>query len=144
LREAAGGASLFFGRQDFVGNPRACRALVSALRNHEELAMKTLIGAAVVAGGLALAGLAAIQPAAAASPKAGVHAIDVSKATDLSARRRYRHHHRYGHRQYHQPYYLARPTYYRPYPYYYRPYPYYVSASFPFGVGFGPGIGPPW
>jgi len=38
-------------------------------RKHEELAMKILIGAAVVAGGLALAGLAAIQPAAAASPK---------------------------------------------------------------------------
>ncbi len=51
--------------------------------------MKTLIGAAVVAGGLALAGLGAIQPAAAASPKAGVQAIDASKAaTDLSARRR--------------------------------------------------------
>jgi hypothetical protein len=74
--------------------------------------MKTLIGAAVVAGGLALAGLASIQPAAAASPKAGVHAIDGSQATDLSARRRYR----YGYRRY-QPYYLARPTYYRPYPY---------------------------
>ena len=106
--------------------------------------MKTLIVAAVVAGGLALAGLAAIQPAAATSSKAGVHATDASKAADLSARRRYRHRHRYGYRGYHQPYYLARPTYYRPYPYYYRPYPYYASASFPFGVGFGPGIGPLW
>ena len=37
--------------------------------------MKTLIGAAVVAGGLALAGLGALQPAAAASPKAGVQAM---------------------------------------------------------------------
>jgi hypothetical protein len=116
--------------------------VVSALRKHEELAMKTLIGAAVVAGGLTLAGVAAIQPAAAASPKAGVQAIDVSKATDLSARRRHRHHYHYGYRRYHQPYYLARPTYYRPYPYYYRPYPYYAAAPFPFGVGFSPGIWP--
>ena len=101
--------------------------------------MKILIGAAVVAGGLALAGLAAIQPAAAASPKAGVQAIDASKPTDLSARRRYRHH---DHDGYSQPYYLARPTYYQPYPYYYRPYPYYAAFPFPFGVGFSPGIWP--
>ena len=66
--------------------------------------MKALIGAAVVAGGLALVGLAAIQPAAAASPKAGVHAIDALTATDLSARRRYRHHYRYAYRRYYQPY----------------------------------------
>jgi hypothetical protein len=104
--------------------------------------MKTLIGAVVVAGGLALAGLAAIQPAAAASPKAGVLAIDASKASDLSARRRYRHHYRDGYSRYHTPYYLARPTYYRPYPYYYRPYPYYAAAPFPFGVGFSPGVWP--
>jgi hypothetical protein len=117
--------------------------VVSALRKHEELAMKTLIGAAVVAGGLALTGLGAIQPAAAASPKAGVQAIDASKAaTDLSARRRYRHHYRDDYGRYHQPYYLARPTYYRPYPYYYRPYPYYAAAPFPFGVGFSPGVWP--
>ena len=72
--------------------------------------MKTLIGAAVVAGGLALAGLAAIQPAAAASL--------------------------YG---YSRPN-LARPTYVQPYPYYYyyyRPYPYYAAPWF---VGFGPGV----
>ena len=101
--------------------------------------MKTLIGAAVVAGGLALAGLGAIQPAVAAWPKAGVQAIDASKAaTDLSARRRYR----YDYGRYRQPYYLARPTYYRPYPYYYRPYPYYAAAPFPFGVGFSPGVWP--
>jgi hypothetical protein len=122
--------------------PTRLPCVVSALRKHEELAMKTFIGAAVVAGGLALAGLAATQPAAAASPKAGVQAIDVSKATDLSARRRYRHHYRYIYRGYHRPYYLARPTYYRPYPYYYRPYPYYAAAPFPFGVGFSPGIWP--
>ena len=94
--------------------------------------MKTLKGAAFVAGGLALAGLAGIQPAAAASPKAGVHAIDGSQATDLSARRRYR----YGYRRY-QPYYLARPTYYRPYPYYAAPY-YGYGPSIGFGFGFGP------
>jgi hypothetical protein len=93
---------------------------------------------------LALAGLAAIQPAAAASPRAGVHEIDASKATDLSARRRYRHHYRYGYRRYYRPYYYARPTYYRPYPYYYRPYPYYAAAPFPFGLGIGFGVGPWW
>jgi hypothetical protein len=99
--------------------------------------MKTLIGAAIVAGGLALAGLAAMQPAAADSPKAGVQAIDASKVTDLSARRRYRHPYRYGYRRYHQPYYLARPTYYRPDSYYAAPY-YGYGPSVSFGFGFGP------
>jgi len=42
--------------------------------------MKTLIGAAVVAGVLALAGPGAIGPAAAASPKAGVQALDTSQS----------------------------------------------------------------
>jgi hypothetical protein len=118
-------------------NPVRLPCVVGALRKHEELAMKTLIGAAIVAGSLALAGLGTIQPAAAA-PKAGVQPIDAPKATDLSARRR----HHYGYDRYHEPYYLARPTYYRPYPYYYRPYPYYAAAPFPFGVGFSPGIWP--
>ena len=98
--------------------------------------MKTLIGAAVVAGGLALGGLAAVQPAAAASPKTGVHAIDGSQATDLSARRRYRHHH-YAYRRYYHPYYLARPTYYRPDSYYAAPY-YGYGPSISLGFGFGP------
>jgi hypothetical protein len=111
-------------------NPVRLPCVVGALRKHEELAMKTLIGAAIVAGSLALAGLGAIQPAAAA-PKAGVQPIDAPKATDLSARRR----HHYGYDRYHEPYYLARPTYYRPYPY-------YAAAPFPFGVGFSPGIWP--
>ena len=53
--------------------------------------MKTWIGAAVIGGALALASPAAIDPAAAASPQAGVTATDPSKATDLSARRRHRH-----------------------------------------------------
>jgi hypothetical protein len=90
--------------------------------------MKTLIGAAVVAGGLALAGLAAIGPAAAASPKAGVQAIDVSRATDFSSRRRY-------HEGYSRAYDLARPTYVPPSPYYIRPYPYY---GLPFFVASAP------
>jgi|SRR6266436_10322663 len=112
--------------------PGRLPCVVSALRKHEELAMKTLIGVAIVAGGLALAGLAAIGPAAAASPKAGVQAIDASKATDFSARRRY-------HDGYSRAYDLARPTYVPPSPYYYRPYPYY---ALPFFVGFGPGVSP--
>jgi hypothetical protein len=107
-------------------------SVVSALRKHEELAMKTLIGAAVVAGPLALAGLAAIGPAAAASPKAGVQAIDASRATDFSARRRH-------HEGYSRTYDLARPTYVPPSPYYIRPYPYY---GLPFFVGFSPGVWP--
>jgi hypothetical protein len=115
-------------------NPRGLHALASGLRNDEELAMKTLIGAAVVAGVLALAGPAAIDPAA-ASPKAGVHAANASKATDFSARRRYRHDYRYGYPPYYTPYYYARPTYYRPYPY-------YAAAPFPFGFNFG--MGPSW
>jgi hypothetical protein len=95
--------------------------------------MKTLIGAAVVAGGLALAGLAAIGPADAASPKAGVQAIDASKSDRLQrAPAATGTTNRYG---YSQPYYLGRPTYYRPYPY-------YTVAPFPFGVGFGPGVWP--
>ncbi len=89
--------------------------------------MKTLIGAAVVAGVLAPAGPPATGPAAAASPKVGVERLDTSKATDLSARRHYRHHYRYGY----VPYYYARPTYYRPYPY-------HTPAPFTFGFGFGP------
>ncbi len=72
--------------------------------------MKTLIGAAVVAGGLALAGLAAIGPAAAAS-----------------------------HYGYSRAYDLARPTYVPPSPYYYRPYPYYGLPFFVgFGPGVSP------
>src|SRR5260221_13032103 len=99
--------------------------------------MKTLMGAEVVAGVLPVPGRAAIGPAVAASPKAGVHALDSSKATDFSARRRYRHYYRHGYRPYYRPYYYARP-------YYYRPYPYYAAAPFPFGLGFGIGIWPCW
>jgi len=59
------------------------------------------------------------------------------EATDLSARRRYRHHYRHVYRPYYRPYYYARPYYYER-PYYYRPYPYYAPAPFFFGFGFGP------
>jgi hypothetical protein len=91
------------------------------------LTMKILIGAAVVAGALALASPGVIDSAAAA----GVSANHASQATDISARRHYRHYYRYGYRPYYRPYYYARP-------YYYRPYPYYAPAPFIFGFGFGP------
>jgi hypothetical protein len=93
--------------------------------------MKTLIGAALVAGALVSVGPAAIGSAAAA-PEAKTQAR--SDTTDLSARRYTRRHHQDGYRPYvrpDQPYYYARPSYYRPYPY---------SAPVPFwlGIGFGP------
>ena len=95
--------------------------------------MKRLIGAAVVAGTLVLAGSAAIlRHRGPASEGTDVGRPD---ATDLSARRYYRHHYHYGYRPYYrpysQPYYYARPTYYRPYPY-------SAPAPFPLGFGFGP------
>jgi hypothetical protein len=95
--------------------------------------MKTLIGAAVIAGMLALAGLAAIDPAAAESSEPGVRATAVATSTDhRSARRHHRHYRRYARRPSYQPYYYGRPVYYRPYPY---------NAPVPFFLGFGFG---PW
>ena len=93
--------------------------------------MKRLIGAAVVAGALALAGPAAINSAAAAAPEMEAQTAAVSGATDFSARRYYRRYYRYGYRPYYQPYYYGRPAYFRPYPY-------YAPAPFPLGIGFGP------
>jgi len=93
--------------------------------------MKRLIGAAVVAGALALAGPAAVNSAVAAAPQIKAQTAGISGATDLSARRYYRRYYRYGYRPYYQPYYYARP-------HYYRPYPYYAPGPFPFGLGFGP------
>jgi hypothetical protein len=90
--------------------------------------MRSLIGAAVVAGALALAGPAAIKSAAAA-PQVKAQIAGTSDATDFSARRYYRRY--YGYRPYYRPYYYARP-------YYYRPYPYYAPAPFVLGFGFGP------
>jgi hypothetical protein len=99
---------------------------------YRELAMKTLIGAAVIAGVVALAGPAAIDPVMAASPKADARAADVSPG-DRSARHRYRPHTRYAYRRYDRPYYYDRPAYYRPYPY---------GVPVPFFLGFG--FGPRW
>jgi hypothetical protein len=98
------------------------------------LFMRTLIGAAVVAGVLAFAGPAAINSAAAA-PLIKAQTAGSSDATDISARRYYRHYHHYGYRVYDR--YRPYPAYYAR-PYYYRPYPYYAPAPFVFGFGFGP------
>jgi hypothetical protein len=104
---------------------------------YQELAMKTLIGAAVIAGvlmlALALAGPAAIDPAMAASPKADARAADASKPPDRNARHRYRPHVSYAYRRYDRPYYYDRPAYYRPYPY---------GVPVPFFLGFA--FGPRW
>jgi hypothetical protein len=117
----------------------------------KEFAMKALIGAAMIAGALALAGPVAIDPAVAA-PQTKARTAASSDATDFSAHRRhYRRYHRYGYRPYYRPayrpYYYARPHYYQPYPYY-RPYPYYGPYPYvgvgPFGFGFGVGVGPYW
>jgi len=91
--------------------------------------MRSLIGAAVVAGVLAFAGPAAINPAAAA-PQMKAQTAGSSAATDISARRHYPRYERYG---YYRPY----PSYYAR-PHYYRPYPYYAPAPFVFGFGFWP------
>ena len=87
--------------------------------------------------GLALCGPAATGSAAAADSKVGLqaadglHPTDASKATDLSARLRIRHHR---HDAYH-PYYRA---YYYDRPYDYRPYRYEAPVPFFLGIGFGP------
>jgi hypothetical protein len=112
---------------------------IRRLDRGKELVMKTLIGAAVVAGVLVFAGPAAIHSAAAAAPQVETQTAGTSDATDFSARRYYRRHYRYGYRPYYRPY--SRPYYYGR-PYYYRPYPYYAPAPFPFGFGFG--FGPFW
>jgi hypothetical protein len=112
---------------------------MGASDRQEELDMKILIGAALVAVALAVAAPAAIDPATAASREISVSKAEAVKVTDFSARRHYRRY--YGYRPYVRPYYAP---YYRPYPYYYarpryyRPYPYYAPAPFTFGFGFGP------
>jgi hypothetical protein len=102
------------------------------LDRQEESIMRRLIGAAIVAGALAVVGPGAIDRAAAA-PQAKIQSAGTSDATDFSAHRhvrRYHRHHGY-YRPYHRPYYYSRPVYYRPYPY-------YAPAPFTFGIGFGP------
>ena len=95
--------------------------------------MKTWIGGAAIAGGLALFAPAAMGSAAATNSKAGIHATEASKATDLSARRRARHDRHYAYRPNYRPDYYDRPYAYRPYPY---------EAPVPFFLGFG--FGPSW
>jgi hypothetical protein len=90
--------------------------------------MTKWIGAAILALTLMLGGATAIHLAAAAPLPAAVQKPQPLQATELSARRCYRH---YGYRPHPRPYYYARPDYYRPYPY-------YAPAPFPFGFGFGP------
>ena len=95
--------------------------------------MKTWIGGAVMVAGLALFAPAAMGSAAATNSKAGIHATEASKVSDLSARRRNRHVRHYAYRPNYRPYYYDRPDDYRPYPY---------QAPVPFFLGFG--FGPSW
>ena len=106
--------------------------VISDIWINEESAMRSLIGAALVASALVVAGAAAISPVAAAS-QAKAQSAGTSDATDFSAHRYVRRYHR--HSGYSRPYY--RPTYYDR-PVYYRPYPYLSPAPFTFGIGFGP------
>jgi hypothetical protein len=93
--------------------------------------MKTWIGGAVIAAGLALFAPAAMGSAAATNSKAGIHATQASEATDLGARRRTRHVRHDAHRA------SDRPYYYYDRPYDYRPYPYQTPVPFFLGFGFG-------
>ena len=104
--------------------------------------MTRWFGPALLAVTLMFAGSTAIKSAAAAPLQAKVQKHETSKATDISARRRYRHYHYYyGYRPHYRAYYYARPYYYRPYPYY-APYFVYAPAPYPFVFGFG--FGPWW
>jgi hypothetical protein len=94
--------------------------------------MKTWIGCAVLAAGLALVGPVAPGSAAATNSKARIHTSQASEATNPSARRRTRHH-RHAYRANDRPYYYDRPHDYRPYPY---------QTPVPFFLGFG--FGPSW
>jgi len=101
--------------------------------------MKKMLGAAIAAGVLGLAGGALVIPAQAASPAATVSPGYDSQATptDVSAQRYYR---RYPRRYYAPRYY--RP-YYAPYGYYspyYRPSPYYGYGYARPGIGFSFGF----
>jgi hypothetical protein len=96
--------------------------------------MTKWIGAAILALGIMVDGSTPIGAAAAAPPQAGLQKPHVTKAADLSARRRARHHPLYVDRLLYQPNY---PTYYDR-PYYYAPAPYV-----PFNFGY-PLLPPPW
>ena len=87
--------------------------------------MTRSIGAAIVVAAL-ISGATAIHPAAAAP----LQKPEISKATDLSARRHTRHPARYAERTDDRFYYYDRPTTYRPYPYL-SPVPFFLE----FGLG---------
>jgi hypothetical protein len=94
--------------------------------------MTKWIGAAILALGIILGSSAAIGVAVAAPSQVGAQKPQVTKATDLSARRRARH-----------PLYVDRPLY-QPYPRYYeRPYYYAPAPYVPFNFGY-PLLPPPW
>jgi hypothetical protein len=93
--------------------------------------MKKWMAGALLAVGLALFGSVAPAGAAATNSKAGIHASQASKATDLGARRRTRHIRHHASRANDRPYYYDRP-------YDYRPYPYQTPVPFFLGFGFGP------
>ena len=92
--------------------------------------MAKWIGAAILARTLMTGGSATINSAAAGPLQAVVQKHPTSETTDLSARRRIRHHRRYAYRRYYRPYY---PTYYDR-PYYYAPAPFFPLL----GLGYGP------
>jgi hypothetical protein len=72
--------------------------------------MTRWIGIAILALTLMLGGRAAINPAAAAPLPATMQNPQAWKATDLGARRRYRHRRHYAYRPYYQPYYTNGPS----------------------------------
>jgi hypothetical protein len=93
--------------------------------------MKGWIGAVVLVLALMCSGAIAIRPAAAASSQSAVQKPEMSKTSDLSARRRIRHPTYDADRSDDRFYYYDRPTTYRPYPYV-SPVPFFL------GFGFGP------
>ena len=109
--------------------------------------MKWIVTAVLVTTVLVV-GPGRIEPVGAASSQSALRASQASNVssvlTDVSARRRYHHHHRYYHSGYRHYRYGYRPYYPRYYarPYYYEPYSYYAPAPLPFGFGFG--FGPWW
>ena len=97
--------------------------------------MRNLIGAVIVAGGVALALPA---PSVAADQRPGFAAAGAPvTVTDVGAQRHHRHH-RFQHHRTHYRSYGRRYPAYEARPYYYRPYPYYGPA--PLGFGLAPDI----
>jgi hypothetical protein len=94
--------------------------------------MTRWVGTAILALALTSGVASAIHPAMAVPLQAAAQKPEMSKATDLSARRHARHPLRYADRAGDRFYYYDRPTAYRPYPY---------VLPVPFFLGFGLG---PW